>query len=377
MNQGFDGFARQVMSGSRRGAAAGVLRAGLSLAEPFYLAGVSIRNRLYDLGISKTTRLDRPVIAVGNLTAGGTGKTPMVRWIAEHLRDLGRHVAIIARGYKSKRGQLGDEQRMLDRLLNGGGKDPVHLAANPNRVEAARKLLSGHSEVDVLVLDDAFQHRAVERDLNIVLLNASEPFGHDHLLPRGLLREPISSLRRADGVVLTHSNEVTSDRLSEIEERIADLDSSIPVYRAVHAPIGLRSSRVSSSEPATIQLEELRGLPIFAFCGLASPDHFLRQLESLGAKVVGHRSFGDHHAYLPQDVSSLRDQARAANAQALITTEKDWIKLHELHGAAETDPPVWRLDVQMQFMRDDQERLTAQIESMLSHARKKRLHGVE
>lgn len=365
------------MSGSRRGAMPGLLRAGLSVAEPFYGAGISIRNRMYDLGVSKTTRLDRPVIAVGNLTAGGTGKTPMVRWIAEHLRNQGRHVAIIARGYKSKPGQLGDEQRMLDRLLNGAGKDSVHLAANPNRIEAARRLLAEHPEVDVLVMDDAFQHRAVERDLNIVLLNASEPFGHDHLLPRGLLREPISSLKRADGVVLTHANEVTSDRLLEIEKRIADVDSSIPVYRAIHAPIGLRSSQVNSTEPANIQLEELQGLPIFAFCGLASPDHFLRQLESLGAKVVGHRSFGDHHAYLPQDLSSLRDQARAANAQALITTEKDWIKLQELSGAAETNPPIWRLDVEMQFMRDDQERLSAQIESALSGARKKRLHGVE
>lgn len=365
------------MSGSRRGAAAGLMRAGLSVAEPFYLASVLIRNRMYDLGISKTTRLDRPVIAVGNLTAGGTGKTPMVRWIAGHLRSQGWRVAIIARGYKSKPGQLGDEQRMLDRLLNGPGKESVRLEANPNRIEAAKKLLSEHQEVDVLVLDDAFQHRAVQRDLNIVLLNASEPFGHDHLLPRGLLREPISSLKRANAVVLTHSNEVTSDRLLEIEKRIADVDSSIPIYRAIHAPIGLRSSQVSSSEPANIQLEELKGLPIFAFCGLASPDHFLRQLESLGAKVLGHRSFGDHHAYLPLDVSSLRDQARATNAQALVTTEKDWIKLQELSGAAETNPPIWRLDVQMQFMRDDQERLSAQIESTLSNARKKRLHGVE
>ncbi len=347
------------------------------MAEPFYAAGVSIRNRMYDLGISKTTRLDRPVIAVGNLTAGGTGKTPMVRWIAKHLRDQGQHVAIIARGYKSKPGQLGDEQRMLDRLLNGPDKEPVHLEANPNRIEAATKLLAEHPEVDVLVLDDAFQHRAVDHDLNIVLLNASEPFGHDHLLPRGLLREPISSLKRADGVVLTHSNEVTSDRLLEIEKRIADVDSSIPIYRAIHAPIGLRSSQINSGEPANIQLEELKGLPIFVFCGLASPDHFLRQLESLGAKVVGHRSFGDHHAYLPQDLSNLRNQSHATNAQALITTEKDWIKLQELTGAAETGPPMWRLDVQMQFIRDDQQRLSAQIESALSDARKKRLHGVE
>src|SRR6185437_16646992 len=125
---------------------------------------------------------------------------------------------------------------------------------------------------------------------------------------------------------------------------IAEVDSSIPVYLAIHAPIGLRSSQANSSEPANIQLEELQGLPIFAFCGLASPDHFLRQLESLGAKVVGHRSFGDHHAYLSQDVSTLRDRARATHAQALVTTEKDWIKLQELNGVTEANPPIWRLD---------------------------------
>lgn len=365
------------MSGSRRGAAASLLRAGLSVAEPFYAAAVSVRNRLYDLGLSKSTRLDRPVIAVGNLTAGGTGKTPMVRWIAEHLRTQGRHVAIIARGYKSKPGQLGDEQRMLDRLLNGPGKEPVHLAANPNRIAAATKLLAEHPEVDVLVLDDAFQHRAVERDLNIVLLNASEAFGHDRLLPRGLLREPISSLKRADAVVLTHCDEVTGDRLSQIEQRIIDVGSSIPIYRAIHAPIGLRSGGTNSNEAVNVKLEELRDLPIVAFCGLARPDHFVRQLESLGAKVVAHQSFGDHHAYLPDDLSSLCEQARSTGAQALITTEKDWIKLNELPGAAESNPPIWRFDVQMQFLRHDEIRLIAQTESSLSAARNKRLHGVE
>lgn len=377
MSQGFDGFAKEVMSGSRRGAAATLVRAGLSVAEPFYAAGVLARNQLYDVGLSRSTQLSRPVIAVGNLTAGGTGKTPMVRWIAEHLRGQGQHVAIIARGYKSKPGHLGDEQRMLDRLLNGPGKEPVYLAANPNRIEASSKLLAEHPQVDVLVMDDAFQHRKVDRDLNIVLLNAGEPFGHDHLLPRGLLREPISSLKRADAVVITHCDEVPTDWLTQIERRIADVDSSIPVYRAIHGPVGLRSAQTKSDETVDIKLEELRDRPIVAFCGLASPDHFLRQLESLGAKIVSHRSFSDHHAYLPQDISSLSEQARSANAQALVTTEKDWIKLQELPGAAGANPPIWRLDIQMQFMQDDESRLCNQIDSTLSAARKKRLHGVE
>src|SRR4051794_25843593 len=155
-----EAFARRMMSGQERGPAAGLLRAALAAAEPFYATAALARNWTFDAGVRTSHRLPRPVISVGNITTGGTGKTPVVRWLAGRLRDAGRQVAVLARGYGARPGELGDEQLMLRRLLNDmPGVGPVSIVANPDRVAAARKLLGEQPGVDTFVLDDGFQHR--------------------------------------------------------------------------------------------------------------------------------------------------------------------------------------------------------------------------
>src|SRR4051794_36561894 len=178
----------RIVSGEATGVGPASIRALLSLAEPFYAAAAGARNRAFDRDPRKLRRLPRPVISIGNLTAGGTGKTPVVRWLASRLRDDGLRVAVLSRGYKATPGSLGDEQRMLESLLNGPGKVPVVIRADPDRYSTGVAALREHPEIDVFLLDDGFQHRRLGRDLDLVLVNMTEPFGYGHVLPRGLLR---------------------------------------------------------------------------------------------------------------------------------------------------------------------------------------------
>ncbi|HXE55920.1 MAG TPA: tetraacyldisaccharide 4'-kinase, partial [Tepidisphaeraceae bacterium] len=344
-------------SGQATGARAGALRAALLLAEPFYRAAMRARNRLFDVGLRKSHKLPRPVISIGNITTGGTGKTPMVRWLAERLRDEGRRVAILSRGYGSKARELGDELTMLDGMLNSGEHASVVVRANPDRVAAANELLRQHPEVDVFILDDGFQHRRVARDLDVVLINAASPFGFGHVLPRGMLREPLAGLSRAGAIVLTHADRVSADELSRIEQTIRAHNPHAPVYRACHAHTGLRSLDASSPQRS---IDELARTAFFAFAGIGSPDLLDAQLRAYGPTYVGHRWFADHHRYTESELFELRQAAQSAHARMLLTTEKDWAKISSLPSAA-AGLPIWRIDMALQFADDHEHRLLEQI----------------
>jgi tetraacyldisaccharide 4'-kinase len=349
-------FARRVMSGEAPGAAASLLRAGLTLAEPFYAAVASARNRLFDAGMIRSVRLPRPVVSVGNITTGGTGKTPLVRWLAQRLRDHGKQVAVLSRGYKAAPGALGDEQLMLDRLLNGPGTaNAVSVVANPDRVAAATALLRDRPGIDVFLLDDGFQHRRVRRDLDVVVISAASPFGYGRVLPRGMLREPMSGLSRAGAFVLTHADAVEGSMLEEIERKVRRHNPRAPLHRSVHAPSVLRSDGESMPTDA------LRGRSWFAFCGIGDPGAFVRQLDSVGGRRAGWRAFADHHHYGRDDVTTIHEDAAAAGADVIVTTEKDWAKLGGLSPVAGATLPVWRVDVELRFMADDGARLWDQV----------------
>ena len=386
------------MSGAERGPAASALRAGLAVVEPFYAAAAAARNRSYDRRPDRARRLPRPVISVGNITAGGTGKTPVVRWLAERLRERGRHVAILSRGYKAAPGTFGDEQRMLDAMLNGGagraapGVRPGPRCAcspTPTATPPARRPLRQHPETDVILLDDGFQHRRLARDLDLVLIRATEPFGFGHVLPRGLLREPLAGLRRAGAFVLTHADAVTAGEREWIEGELRRRHPGAPIYAAVHAPVALRAAPVGSAgnDPARagggnvgteVPLDRLAPARVFAFCGIGNPGGFERELRGLCRQYAGHRWFPDHHAYSAADLREVRSAAARAGADVLVTTEKDWVKLAPLADpalqgvgngrAAGSQLPLWRLDVAAQFLGDDGPRLLDQIATILSAA---------
>lgn len=352
---------RDVLSGSQRGPVPGALRLALAAIEPFYAGVTVLRNRLYDGGILRIAKLPRPVISIGNLTAGGTGKTPMVRWLAAKLRGAGMNVAALSRGYKSAAGHLGDEQIMLDRLLNAPPLKPITLAANPSRTAAAEAALRQRPEIDVFLLDDGFQHRRVTRDLDIVLLSAADPFGFNHVLPRGLLREPVSGLKRAGAVVITHADRVPESSLLAIEQRVRWHQPHAPIYRAIHAHTGLRTTAASAALAPDRSMDDLRGRRFFAFSGIGNPQVLRGQLESAGGTHVGSRWFADHHAYVAADLAQVQARAAELNADLLLTTEKDWVKVVELPSASAARPPIWRLDVELQFVDDGGDRLFDQV----------------
>jgi tetraacyldisaccharide 4'-kinase len=338
------------MSGQESGFNAAVLRAALAAAEVPYSALMRLRNRLYDRGALAATRLARPVVSVGNITTGGTGKTPVVRWLAESLAARGLRPAILMRGYTRGTTTTSDEQSMLREQL----PPEIPVAADPDRIRAAAKALVEQPKLDVYLLDDGMQHRRLARDFELTLVNAADPFGYAHVLPRGLLREPLPGLARAHAFLLTRATQADPASLRQIESTLAAHNPSAPVYRCDHVHTGLRTPREH------LPTDSLRDRRIFTFCGIGSPESFDRQVRTLGATVVGTHPFPDHHDYSERDLAHLQTQARSAGAELLLTTEKDWAKLKSIPptpNALET----WRIELGVQFSADDADRLLTQI----------------
>lgn len=370
----------RVMSGEACGVGPAAMRGTLALAEPIYRGIVAWRNRRFDRDPSLARRLPRPVISIGNLTTGGTGKTPVVRWLAAALRDRGRRVAILSRGYKAAPGMLGDEQRMLLAMLGGGGergrvaewrsggveaapsetagpppRDPattnsaIQIEADPDRHAAGQRVLASFPDVDLFLLDDAFQHRRLHRDLDIVLLHGREPFGFGHTLPRGMLREPPASLRRAGVVVLTNVDSSPSERIESTVAEVRRWNPTCPIVFERHQAVGFRSADVGSHAPVDHPAKDLQLARVFCFSGLGSPAGFEAQVRGLAGTYAGQRRFPDHHAYAVADLQSLQADAVAAGADLLVTTEKDWIKVAALPESHRSSPPIWRLDIEARF----------------------------
>jgi len=274
-----------------------------------------VRNLGYDRGWRPVERAGVPVVSVGNLTLGGTGKTPMVEYLARRGRSLGLRVAILSRGYGQSVG-LNDEGRVLEENL----PDVPHLQGR-DRAGLARAAVE-ELESELLILDDGFQHRRLARDLDVVLLDALEPFGLGRVFPRGLLREPVGSLRRAGVVVLSKGDWVTAGDRAEIRRRAERAAGPLAWAVARHAPLSLLVAG-GPEEP----VGSIRGKAAVAFCGIGNPEAFRRTVEGLGVRLVGFRAFPDHHVYSAADVADLAAMARESGAEVALTTQKDSVKL--------------------------------------------------
>jgi len=307
---------REIVSGRRRGAVAGLLRIGLRLVETPYTWAVRYRNRRYDSGAAATHRVAVPVVSVGNLTLGGTGKTPMVEWLARWFRDQDVRVTVVSRGYGAEVGSLNDEAMELEQRL----PDVPHLQ-NPDRVAAALIAIE-EFDCQLIVLDDAMQHRRIGRDLEIVLLDALEPFGFGHVFPRGTLREPVDGLRRADVVVLSRAAMLQPSERQQIQSTAMQYAPEAAYLEVTHAARSLVSS-TGKEEP----LESLADRPVAAFCGIGNPAGFRHTLETCGYQVAQFREFPDHHRYDRADVESLTAWADRADIATVLCTQKDLVKL--------------------------------------------------
>ena len=318
-----------ILSGQRRDPLARLLR--LALVAPAAGYGLAMRARRwgYRRGWLPARRASLPVICVGNLTTGGTGKTPMVRWVLQRLIEAGRTPAVLTRGYAA--GAAGSDEA---RWLAGSGAAVVVNADRAAGAEQARR-----RGADVAVMDDGFQHLRLGRDLDIVLVDATCPFGYGWPLPRGLLRETPAALADAGAVVLTRSDAVAPARREELTDRLARLARGATLAWAEHAPLAAIGPDGQRLGP-----EALAGRSMGAFCGLGNPRAFFATLRGLGVDLAGELALDDHAAYGPADLEAVAE----LGGSALVTTEKDHLKLPPGRlGGRE----VWQLAVGIEITR--------------------------
>jgi tetraacyldisaccharide 4'-kinase len=309
----------EIVSGRRRGWKAAAWRAAFAAAQWPYAAAVAWRNRQFDRGKREIRRVGVPVVSVGNITLGGVGKTPLVEWLARWFRERGVRVTLISRGYGAEAGARNDEALELEQKL----PDVPHVQ-NPDRVEAAEMAIE-EFECQLILLDDAFQHRRIHRDLDIVVLDALAPFGFDHLFPRGALREPLSGLRRAHVIALSRADLVSAEERASIRRRAQHYAPEAAWIEMRHRP-----RLLLSSDGREDNLDILQGASVAAFCGIGNPAAFRRTLESCGCRIPAFREFADHHAYTRADVESLSQwSSELREASLIVCTHKDLVKIGE------------------------------------------------
>jgi tetraacyldisaccharide 4'-kinase len=354
-------YVLEVIFEERRDFWSNVTRAFLFGGSKLFHAGINIRRWLYNMRIWRDKTLGVQVIAVGNLTVGGTGKTPVVEKFARELRDAGRNVAILSRGYRSKPKPFHEwffnkilfrEDQTPPRIVSDGksllldsqmaGDEPYMLASNlrdvvvlvdKDRVKSGRYAIEKFG-CDTLVLDDGYQYWELRgRRHDVVLIDRQQPFGNEHLLPRGTLREPPSHLSRAQTIFITKSDGKTA----ELRERIAKLNPEAAIIECVHNPLYLEDIFTGKQQT----LEFLRGKKVGSLSGIAQPDSFEHSLVALGAELVYSKRFADHHRFSQQEVLNAINRGKKRQAEVIITTQKDAVRF----------PKIDRRDLPIFFMR--------------------------
>jgi len=354
-------FVLEVIFEQRKGKRAALTRGLLLGLSKIFKVAVKFRRFLYNVRILRDSTLGVQVIAIGNLTVGGTGKTPVVEKFARELQDAGRHVAILSRGYRSKPPPLGKrlmnkllfrEDRTPPRIVSDGksllldsdtaGDEPYMLASNlkdvvvlvdKDRVKAGRYAIE-HFGCDTLLLDDGFQYWKLRgRRRDIVLIDCQQPFGNGRLLPRGTLREPLSHLARASTIFITKSDGKTED----LRKRIAEHNPTAAVIECIHHPLYFED--VFTGERMGIDF--LAGKPVASLSGIAQPESFEKSLIKLGAELVYSKRFADHHRFTQQEVLNAINRGKKRQAKIIVTTQKDAVRF----------PKVDRRDIPILFMR--------------------------
>jgi len=357
-------FYRKLISGRSNGFGGIFLRFLLCFSAVGYSLIIRLRNFLYSKGWLKAHKVNAIVFSVGNITTGGTGKTPLVIWLYNLLHQRNIRYAILTRGYKT-----GNQKRATSNQRRGTRTDEPAIFAescaddrviiNPDRVAGAFEAVSKFG-AKVLIMDDGFQHRRLARDLDIVTIDATLPFGYGKLLPAGLLREPITALKRAHAAIITRCNQTTEAKLAELEQKLQQINGNMIVARSIHTPICAKSA-----ESQEISVEELKGKRIFAFCGIGNPQAFLSTIKATGAELVGSKIYDDHYHYTPDDLSEIYDQAKVLKADLILTTQKDWSSTQYAIRNTQYEIPFAYLEIELKFTSGE-DKLTALIENTLA-----------
>jgi tetraacyldisaccharide 4'-kinase len=363
---------RRLWYGQRHTIREKMLLLPLALLSLPYRFVVFLRRLLFDRGFFKQHKTAVAVISVGNLTVGGTGKTPMVIMLAQRLQAKGFRPAVLSRGYGSKATSpvniVSDGKRVLMDSAEAGD-EPVLIARAAKGVPVltgAERILTAAAAVerlgaDVLILDDGFQHRRIARNIDIVLLDSANPCGNGFLFPAGPLREPLNALKRADMLVMTDS----FDDAGQMPRSMPGIPPEMPLFRATRKFQGLR--RGITDQP--VPLDHLRGARVFAFSGIGTPDSFRQTLARIGADVVRFLSFPDHHCYDMEDLARIQNESASAEASVIVTTEKDGVHLEAFPLFLEK---VLLLEIAMEIVSDAElfeQSILKELKSCVSSAR--------
>jgi tetraacyldisaccharide 4'-kinase len=361
-------FFIEVIVEERRGTREAIVRGLLYACSKGFQVAIQARSFLYDVRILRGATLGVQVIAVGNLTVGGTGKTPVVEKFARELRDQGRNVAILSRGYRSK--PVPFHQRLLNKLLlrddttpprvvsdgkslllnsEMAGDEPYMLASNlkdvvvlvdKDRVKSGRYAIEKFG-CDTLLLDDGFQYWKLRgRRQDIVLIDRQQPFGTERLLPRGTLREPPSHLARASSIFITKSDGNTAD----LRRRLAEFNPTAGIIECIHSPLYLED--VFTGE--RVALEALKGRKVASLSGIAQPESFEQSLVQLGSDLVYSKRFADHHRFTQQEVLNAINRSKKRQAETIVTTQKDAVRFPKID---RRDLPVYFMRVEIKILR--------------------------
>ncbi|MBF0358411.1 MAG: tetraacyldisaccharide 4'-kinase [Magnetococcales bacterium] len=313
------------------------------------------RAYLYKKAIIKTYAPPCAVVSVGNITAGGTGKTPTVIWLAKYFQSRGRKVGVVSRGYRQHSKdpvtvvadpkqllltppQAADEAVLIAKKLPG-----VTVITGPNRQKTIKVATQDYG-CNIVIMDDAFQHMQVKRQLDLVLLDCNYPFSNGNILPGGLLRESPQALNRCDGIILTRAD--NHDKLQASKEMLKLVAPNIPICHAIHKKTGwLKLVNNGADSSSTLSLDELKEIPVLAFCGIAKPEAFRNTLETTSLSVIAFETFTDHHVFTENTIDQIIEHAVSLNAQAVVCTEKDMVKITEKEYAL----PIYALSMELFF----------------------------
>lgn len=284
----------------------------LSLISYVYSAVIKVIDICYRLGIRKVRKVGVPVVSVGNLTLGGTGKTPFTLMLAEYFHGKGKDPAILIRGYGL------DENRMLEQVL-----PDIPIYVGRDRIKSAERAISDGR--DIIILDDGYQHRTLYRDVDVLLFDSEKPFGNRKLFPRGVLREQVSSVSRADLGVITKADKVTQERLEYTKDAIQAASGDLPLCVSAHRPVMLMDITGTGFPPETIS-----GKKVMLVSGIGDPGYFENTVKGLDGKVLETLIYSDHHDYDETDIKAIFQKSEGSGVEYIITTEKDLVKLKEL-----------------------------------------------
>jgi tetraacyldisaccharide 4'-kinase len=338
-----------IMENRRGGIFAAVIKGVLRVLSWFYAAAIKIVDLAYASGMRRAHKISVPVVSVGNISLGGAGKTPFTLFLANYFSDTGKKPAVLIRGYGD------DEKRMFrDELPD------VPVFVGQDRVSnAAAAVKNGRN---VILLDDGFQHRRIARDVNILMMDAGSLFGRGSLFPRGVLREPLSSLARADVLVLSKVDKLDTDKKEEAIRKLKTLAPGKLVVTARHKPVFL-----NDVTGAVYSAESLNGQTVCLASGIADPDYFAFEVKKLGADIAMRLDYADHHDYSQRDIDKIHSAVNGRNIEKIVTTKKDYVKMRRLD-LSRIEEKLFILDIEMDIV-EGKEALVDRLNSVTTGSR--------